>query len=105
MSVNLSPLAGAGWQFFDDNGVPLAGGLLYTYTAGTSTPVATYTTSAGNVANANPVVLDAAGRIPYEVWITEGVSVKFILKDSTDVQIASWDNISGINDLDRKSVV
>lgn len=98
MSVNLSPLAGAGWQFFDDNGVPLAGGLLYTYTAGTSTPVATYTTLAGNIANSNPIVLDAAGRIPYEVWITSGASVKFILKDSANVQIASWDNIFGIND-------
>jgi hypothetical protein len=26
--VALSSLAGAGWQFFDDNGVPLAGGLV-----------------------------------------------------------------------------
>jgi hypothetical protein len=63
MSVILSPLAGAGWQFFDNNGIPLAGGLIYTYAAGTTTPQATYTTSAGNIANANPIVLDSAAGI------------------------------------------
>jgi hypothetical protein len=47
MSVNLSLLAGAGWQFFTDDGVPLAGGLLYTYAAGTTTPQAPYTSSSG----------------------------------------------------------
>ena len=36
MSVNLSPLAGAGAQFFTDSGTPLTGGLLYTYAAGTT---------------------------------------------------------------------
>ena len=51
MAVNLSPVAGAGWQFFDNNGAPLSGGLIYTYLAGTTTPQATYTTSSGNVAN------------------------------------------------------
>jgi hypothetical protein len=49
-------------QFFDDNGDPLANGKLYTYAAGTTTPKATYTTAAATVANANPIVLDSAGR-------------------------------------------
>mgnify|MGYP003343058003 CR=1 FL=1 len=62
-TVYLSPLAGAGSQFFDNNGVPLAGGLLYTYTAGTTTPQTTYTTNAGTIANANPIVLNAFGRL------------------------------------------
>jgi len=99
MSVNLSPLAGAGWQFFDSNGVPLSGGLLYSYAAGTTTPQATYTTSAGNIANANPIVLDAAGRTASEVWLTQGVAYKFVLKDATFVQIGSYDNLLGINDV------
>jgi hypothetical protein len=95
MSVNLSLFAGAGWQFFDNNGVPLAGGLLYTYAAGTTTPLATYTTSAGNIANTNPIVLDSAGRVPNEIWLTSTLAYKFLLKTSTGTQIASYDNISG----------
>lgn len=94
MAVNLSSLGGAGWQFFDNNGTPLAGGLLYTYVAGTTTPETTYTTSAGNVANANPVVLNSAGRVPSgEIWLTVGVSYKFVLKDSDNVLIGTYDNV------------
>lgn len=99
MAVNLSPLAGAGWQFFDNVGTPLAGGLVYTYTAGTTTPQATYTSSAGTIANANPIVLDSAGRTANEVWLTAGVSYKFVIKTSAAVTIGTYDNIRGINDL------
>jgi len=74
MSVNLSPLGGAGWQFFDNNGVPLAGGLLYTYLAGTTTSAATYTSASGSIANSNPIILDASGRPPNEIWLTGGIS-------------------------------
>lgn len=98
MSVNLSPLGGAGAQFFSNNGVPLAGGVLYTYIAGTSTPAATYTSSNGLTPLANPIVLDSAGRVPTgEIWLTDGINYKFVLKDATDVLIATWDNLSGIN--------
>jgi len=98
MSVSISLFAGAGWQFFDNNGVPLAGGLIYTYAAGTTTPLTTYTTSAGNIANTNPIVLDSAGRTANETWLTVGSSYKFILKTSTGTQIGSYDNILGAND-------
>jgi hypothetical protein len=98
MSVSISLFAGAGWQFFDNNGVPLSGGLLYTYSAGTTTPQTTYTTSVGNIANANPIVLDSSGRIPNEIWLTNNVSYKFVLKTSVGVQIGSYDNIQGGND-------
>lgn len=96
MAVYLSPVGGAGAQFFDNNGVPLAGGKLYTYQAGTTTPQATYTTNAGNVARTNPVVLDSAGRVGDggEIWLT-GQNYKFILKTSLDVTIATYDNIVG----------
>jgi len=98
MSVNLSPLGGAGAQFFSNNGVPLAGGLLYTYLAGTTTPAATYTSSSGATALANPIVLDSAGRVPTgEIWLTDTISYKIVLKSATDVLIATWDNLVGIN--------
>lgn len=98
MSVNLSPLGGAGAQFFTNEGVPLTGGLLYTYSAGTSTPATSYTSSSGATALANPIILDAAGRVPTgEIWLTDGISYKFVLKDSTGVLIATWDNLVGIN--------
>lgn len=93
MTVSLSLLAGAGWQFFDDNGNPLSGGLLYTYEAGTTTPVTTYTSSAGTTANANPVVLDAAGRVPEQVWLNTAYTYKFLLRTSTGVSVWSKDNI------------
>lgn len=99
MAVSLSSLAGAGWQFFDSNGNPLAGGLLYTYVAGTTTPATTYTSVTGLTANTNPIILDAAGRVPEEVWLTSGVSYKLVLKNSSNVQVWSKDNLSGINDI------
>jgi hypothetical protein len=95
MALNLSPLGGAGWQFFDNNGVPLAGGLLYTYAAGTTTPLASYTTSSGVTPNSNPIVLDAAGRPAGEIWLSP-VAYKLVLKTSAGVQLWSMDNITGL---------
>jgi hypothetical protein len=98
MSINLSAFAGAGAQFSDANGAPLTGGLIYTYLAGTSTPATTYTSRDGATNNTNPIVLDAAGRTPAEVWLDGGVLYKFILKTSAFVQIGSYDDIPAIND-------
>jgi len=95
MIVNLSPI-GIGQQFFDNYGVPLNGGLLYAYQAGSSTPLATYTDINGTVANANPIVLDASGRSATEIWLTYGFFYKFVLKDSNGVTIGTYDNIYGI---------
>jgi hypothetical protein len=99
MSVNLSPVAGAAWQFFDDNGNPLSGGKIYTYAAGSSTPQTTFTTNAGNIQNSNPIILDADGRLANEVWLTAGIDYKFALTDANDVQIGTYDNLEGINDV------
>ena len=100
MAVFLSPVGGVAAQFFTNTGAVLTGGKLYSYLAGTTTPAVTYTTSAGTVARTNPVVLDSAGRVPGsgEIWLTT-VSYKFILRDSNDVLIATYDNISGIGAL------
>jgi hypothetical protein len=105
MAVTLSSLAGAGAQFFDNNGVPLAGGLIYTYAAGTTTPEATYTSSTGITAHANPIVLDSAGRVATgEIWLTSGVDYKFLVKTSANVQLGSYDNLPSINDFTNANV-
>jgi hypothetical protein len=98
MTVNLSLFGGAGAQFFTDEGLPLGGGLLYSYTAGTSTPTATFTSVTGLTANSNPITLDAAGRVPFEIWLTQGIGYKFALYDSSMVLIGTYDNITGGND-------
>lgn len=98
MAVNLSPFYGVGGQLFNDNGDPLAGGKIETYLAGSSTPQSTYTTSVGNIAHSNPIILDGAGRVPSgEIWLTNAVSYKFIVKDSADSLIGTYDNVLGIN--------
>lgn len=95
MAVNLSPI-GNGFQFFDNNGLPLNAGKIYTYQAGSSTPMATYTDNAGLVANSNPIILGTDGRPPNEIWFSDGFFYKFILKDSNDVTIQTYDNLYGI---------
>jgi hypothetical protein len=98
MTVNLSALAGAGQQFLDDSGNVLTGGKLYSYAAGTTTPQATFTSVSGATAHSNPIILNAAGRVATgEIWLTAGLNYKFVLYTSTDVLVASWDNITGIN--------
>jgi len=98
MAVLLSPVGGVAGQFFDNNGNPLTGGKLYSYVAGTTTPQATYTSSAGTVAHSNPIILDAGGRVPSgEIWLTDGLQYKFVLKNTNDVLIGTYDNIVGIN--------
>lgn len=94
-SVLLSPV-GNGQQFFDNNGLPLIGGKIYTYQAGSSTNLSTYTDNSGNIANSNPIVLDSAGRAPEEIWLLTGYSYKFVIKDSSDVTIQTLDNLYGI---------
>ena len=96
MTVAISCFAGAGWQFFNDNGVVLAGGKIYSYAAGTTTPLTTYTSSSGSIANSNPIILDSAGRPPSEIWLTSTSIYKFVLRDASDNVIRTYDNIPGI---------
>lgn len=98
MAVNLSPVYGVGGQLFDNNGNPLAGGKIYTYLAGTTTNAATYTNASGSIAHSNPIVLDGAGRVPSgEIWLTDGISYKFVVEDSASALIGTYDNLVGIN--------
>lgn len=95
MSVLLSPI-GNGIAFLDSEGIPLVGGKIYTYQAGSSTPLDTYTDYNGTIANTNPIILGADGRTPDEIWLTYGYNYKFIIKDANDVTIQTLDNLYGI---------
>lgn len=94
--VTLSIFAGVGAQLFDNNGDPLSGGKLFTYAAGTTTPLTAYTSSTGVTPHTNPIILDAAGRVPGgEIWLAYVSQYKFVVKTSADVLIATYDNIGG----------
>lgn len=77
-------------QFFDSNGVVLAGGKVYFYEPGTVTAKNVYSTSNMAYAMTNPVILDSAGRA--EIWIDGYYDI--ILKDANDTQIYSANNVS-----------
>jgi hypothetical protein len=95
-TVTLSIFAGVGAQLFDDSGNVLTGGKIYTYEAGTTTPLVSYTSSAGNVAHSNPIILNAAGRVPTgEIWLDFTKLYKFVVRTSADVLIATYDNVGG----------
>ena len=95
MSVNLSPV-GNGFQFFSNDGLPLAGGKIQTYQAGSTTPLTTYTDSSGLIANTNPIILGTDGRPPSTIWLSDGFFYKFVLSDANDVVIQTYDNLYGI---------
>ena len=89
MSANLSAVPKL--QFFDNNGNPLVGGKLYTYAAGTTTPLATYTDATATTPNTNPIILDSRGEA--NVWLS-ATTYKFVLTDAADATIWTVDNIS-----------
>lgn len=83
----------------DNNGAPVANGKLFTYAAGTTTKLATYSDVALTTPNANPIILDAGGRAT--IFLSSGSSYKFVLSPSTDTDpptnpIRTQDNISAI---------
>jgi hypothetical protein len=95
-----SPMPFVKPQFFDNNGAPAAGYQLCTFSAGTSTPLATYTTAAGNVQNTNPIVLDAAGRA--NIWLgANSYKLVLITPDSSSCSVSpsiiwSVDNVNNL---------
>lgn len=79
-------------QFFGTDGLPLVGGKLYTYAAGTTTPLATYTDHTQANQNTNPVILDSAGQA--SVWLTDTTTYKYVLTDANDVLLFTVDYVS-----------
>jgi hypothetical protein len=79
-------------QFFDANGSPLVGGKVYTYAAGTTTPLATFTDASATTPNTNPVILDSRGEC--NLWFATATSYKVVLESATNVLQWSVDNIA-----------
>lgn len=75
--------------FTDNSGEPLAGGLVYTYSAGTTTDKATYTNVLATIPETNPIVLDANGR----KQVFASGSYKFVVKTSAGVTLYIFDNV------------
>ena len=86
-------------QFFANNGQFLVGGLVYTYSAGTTTPAPTYTDSTLSVPLTNPIVLNSRGEPTAAggssgIWIPVNTALKFILTDSLGNVIDVRDNVT-----------
>ena len=79
-------------QYTNDAGEPIAGGKLYFYDSGTTDFRNTYSDSGLTIANANPVILDSAGRPP-NIFL-QG-NYKLVITDENDVQITERDPVSG----------
>jgi hypothetical protein len=84
---------------YDNSGNLAVGGQLYTYAAGTSTPLASYTDSTGSTPNANPVIMNSRGEA--SVWLTPNTAYKLVAYDSlgnllwTQDQVTSAPSLSG----------
>jgi hypothetical protein len=96
-TYSLSPLFN-GWQGFNAAGQPLNLGTIDVFLAGTSTPTPTWTTQAASVTNSNPITLNN-GFPPNQIWLQDGVPVKFVVKDAAGATIGTDDNVASMNDL------
>ncbi len=86
-------------QFLSSSGLPLAGGFLYTYQAGTNTLANTYVDSAGTIQNPDPIPLDATGApsngsTQTGIWLANQ-AYKFCAYNASLVQQWCADNITG----------
>ena len=89
---------------FSDDCTFLAGGLIWFYEAGTSTPLLAYTSPDASVAWTNPIQLNARGETGGEIWLKAGSSYKIILEGPPEYGqahgpvVSDFDNITGVND-------
>ena len=77
-AVVLSPVPQL--QFFDQNGVPLAFGCVFSFASQTSNQLATFTDHTGAIPNSNPVILSAGGS--GNIWLQAGQAYTLIVKSA-----------------------
>lgn len=102
MTVKISPILNDAQ--LDNNGLPLSGGKIYWYVAGTTTPASVYQDSGGTIPHTSPVVLNVRGEPPAPIWLTTGQAYKAVLQDSLGNQLRVIDNVSGVNDVSTPTV-
>jgi len=83
-------------QFINNVGQPYAGGFLFFYVSGTSTPTPTYQDEALTIPNTNPVVLDSAGDAG-NIFLDPGITYKVVLTDSNNNPIWTFDPVIPID--------
>ena len=106
MAVKLSPLFNE--ATLDSSGNPYTGAQLFTYAAGSTTKQTTYQDSGAQAQHTNPIILNSRGEPPAAIWLTEGLTYKFVLATPTDSDppagsVRSIDNITGINDVEAEA--
>lgn len=79
-AVGLSP-AWLQANFTDNDGIPLAGGKIWTFVTHYGETVPTYADAAGTIRNPNPIILDSAGRLPVQMYLLGGQLYRFVLED------------------------
>jgi len=72
-------------------GAPLVGGKLYTYEAGTDTPLPAYHDAALTIPHTNPIILDSRGEAT--IFIPDGEPYRLVLTDADDVEIWDQDDV------------
>jgi hypothetical protein len=82
-------------QFCDAAGNPVASGKLYSFVAGTATPQPTYSNVGRTIANANPVLLNAAGQSATSMYLL-ATGYKFRLDDANNVTLWTVDDVSDV---------
>ena len=88
-------------------GEPASGYKLFSYEAGTTTKLDTFTTAAGDIANTNPIVLDSDGYPPSSIYTTDNTAYKFVLAPSTDTDPPAspvWTEDNVLTDFDATRI-
>lgn len=89
-------------RVWDNSNNLAAGGAIYSYLAGTSTPVATYTDATANTPNPNPTILNSRGEAA--IWLLPNISYKLVAYDVAGNLLWTRDAIS-LADLQASTVV
>lgn len=82
---------------FKSDGTLASGYKIYTYIADSDIAATTYTTEDGDVAQANPIILNSRGELDNPIWLSDGTKYKFIFTSNVDVVIKTIDNIIGVS--------